>query len=92
MEEKRTLLSDLSEEQWEQIEKRVFNFVKDHPDVSIHTIAQSLGLKEPDAFHVTYVLLQKQFLLSRHSPLGNEKDPQCSDFFSVRKTEYTERR
>ena len=71
------------------IKKRVFDLVKKNPMATHHQCAAECGISELEAMKLLRQLKDAGFLRKECLPLGNDLNPNCSDFYIAIK-EYTE--
>ena len=71
------------------MKKRVFDFVKKNPMATHHQCAAECGIGELEAMKLLRQLKNAGSLRMECLPLGNDLNPNCSNFYIVIK-EYTE--
>lgn len=63
--------------------KKVYDYFMENPNTTHHQCAKALNKPEEDVLKIIFELYKDRLLELHVLPLGNELDPNCSDFYSA---------
>lgn len=65
------------------MKKKIYDYFRKHPQSTHHDCAITLGISDLEALKLVHEMRKEGYLKVQVRRLGNQNDPNCSEFYSV---------